>query len=207
MISKKAFSLVEMLVAVVILTLLIGVAIFSFKHQLIAISKTKKIAIDKAITFKQLKSSLESMTYYVVNVYDTLNQPMKDLNYYFKGTKKEVMYITQSPLFSTEDSVVQLKCDDEKLLYKEEKLYGRIDFLRPSLLEDSRELIMYNDLSKCEIQYYINNEKKDNLQNILPDAVEVKIELNNESNDIYVKVKNDNNTSIDYVYFVLYGEE
>ncbi len=205
--AKSAFSLVEMLVALVLVTLLIGVAIFSFKYQLMAIHKIKKVGVSAVIKYAQLRSSLESVKHYVVDDYDMLNQPMKNLHYYFKGTKKEINYITENPLFSNDIAVVRLKCEEDTLLYKEEKLYGNIDFLRPQLLEESRAMILYKNLDMCEFRYFIDKREYQEVLDIVPNAVSIKMNYKENTQEMYINIHSDNNRSKYYVYDAVYPNE
>ena len=196
---RAAFSLVEMLVAVLLLTLLIGVAIFAFKYQLIAIHKTKKVGINKVLVYNQLQSVLESISYYIVDDYDMLNKPMKNLHPYFQATKDEINFITTNPLFSKNIAIAKLSCKDDTLLYKEEKLYGDIDFLRPQLKEDSPERIFYKGIKNCAFHYeYIYT---------IPSTVAISFEKNDKKVEYYFHVQSDYNQSKGIIDDAIYPVE
>jgi len=205
--NRYAFSLVEMLVAVILVSLLIGVAIFSFKYQLISIQKTKKIGLNKVIHYNQLRTSIESIKYYVVDDYDMLNYPMKNLHVFFKGNKKEMTYITENPSFSKEIAVAKLSCIDGNLVYQEEPLYGRMDFLRPSLLIDSRKQIFYKNLDKCEFGYKINKINTEKVEDEIPSLININLNYEDNIENIYVSVKSDYNQSIILIDSVMYSYE
>lgn len=202
--SKTAFSLVEMLIALILISLLIGLAVFSFKHQLLIIQKTKKTGINKVLVYNQLRSSIQSMKYYVVDDYDILNNQMKNLHFYFSGTKTEMNYITISPLFSDDIAVVELLCNGNELVYKEEPLYDNIDFLRPHVLEESREISIYKNLDKCEFEYFYGENKFEILNNIVPTTVVLNIISQDIYDPLYINVKSDYNTSLGIIKDALY---
>ena len=201
---KKAFTLVEMLVAVVLLSLLIGVALFSMRLQLITISKVKLHGINQVLKYNQLKTPVESMKYYAVQEYDMLNRPIKyKWHYFFAGDHKKISFISQNPIFVEADALVELQCFDDKLIYKEEPLYKRIDFLRPEFLKDSKSYILYKDLKKCEILYKRRNgEIKDKFSNELPSAVIFKL----DKKEFFIKVENDYNRTIKDIFNRIYDE-
>lgn len=205
--NREAFSLVEMLIAVILITLLIGLAIFGLKYQLMAIHKTKKIGINKVIKYNQLISSIESMKYYIVDDYDTLNYPMKNLHPYFNGTSSEISFITENPLFSRDIVLVQLKCEENKLLYREEKLYENMDFLRPQLKEQIPEKTFYKDLDKCSFRYILQNKEYEILQDKIPSSVIINLYKNNDINKIYINIKSDYNQSVRIINNAVYPVE
>lgn len=204
--QRSAFSLIEMLVAVVLISLLIGVAIFAFKYQFMAIGKTQKIGLDKVLKYNQLRDSLQSIMYYVVDDYDILNNPMKNLHYYFDGKKESLSYITTNPLFSQATSVVKLQCSGAKLLYKEEKLYGPINFLRPNLLEDSRRIILFDNLETCTFNYLLYDRVEQEVRDNIPTAIILHLTTNKVEHEIYVNVKSDDNRSKYTIYDALYSD-
>lgn len=205
--TKTAFTLIEMLIAVILISLLIGLAIFSFKHQLLIIQKIQKVGINKILAYNELRSSLQSMKYYVVDDYDILNYPMKNLHLYFSGTQTEVNYITTNPLFSNDIAVVKLFCDSNQLKYQEEPLYGNINFLKPAVLENSKQISIYRELEKCEFEYFYGEKKFESLENKIPTTVVLNIKSQNIHDALYIDVKSDYNTSLGMVRNAIYPIE
>ena len=205
---KKGFTLLEMLVAIVLITLLIGVAIFSFRMQLLTIHKTKTEAINDVLKYNQIKSALESIKYYVVQEYDMLNKPIRKLDYFFHGSEKEALFITNNPIYSEKVSLVQLTCKNKKLIYKEEPLYGYMNYLQPSFSpEKSHQLDIYSGLEKCEF-YYVNMQGSlvRQLSNKIPKEIYLKIKKNKKDISIYSKVQEDNNQTAARIYDAIYEE-
>ena len=205
---KKGFTLVEMLVAIVLITLLIGVAIFSFRMQLLTVHKTKTQAINDVLKYNQIKSALESIKYYVVQEYDMLHRPIKKFDYFFYGNSKQALFITNNPIYSDKLSLTQLTCKNGTLIYKEELLYKYIDFLQPSFSSSRfHKLIIYKDLQKCEF-YYINENKAlaRNISNKIPKEIYLKLQKNKKDISIYSKIQEDNNLTAARIYDDLYEE-
>lgn len=197
----------EMLIAVILISLLIGVAMFSFKHLLLTMKRTDFTGINKVLKFNQLRTSIQSIKYYVVDDYDILNDPMKNLHHYFNGTKSTMKYITKSPLFSKDIALVKLSCLDNKLVYQEEPLYERIDFLKPAVLKNSRKVTIYNNLKICEFNYFIKNKKFEMLINQVPTNININIKNNKETLNIYTNIESDYNISRGVIYGAIYPDE
>ena len=195
-----------MLVAIVLITLLIGVAIFSFRMQLLTIHKTKTEAINDVLKYNQIKSALESIKFYVVQEYDILHQPIKKLDYFFHGSVKQTLFITNNPIYSDRVSLVQLTCKKDKLIYKEKPLYEYMNYLQPSFSPKKfHQLDIYNKLEKCEF-YYINEQGAlvRQISNKIPKEIYLKINKNKEDISIYSKVQEDDNQTVGRVYDAIY---
>ena len=205
---RAAFTLVELLVAVLLLTLLIGTALFAYRHILLHVKKTQTATIDRVLRFNQIRTTIESMQYYVIDYYDPLGNPMKKLHYFFMGNAKEFQYITSNSTFLKEPTLASFKCEDNKLYYTEEPFYSGRDLKRPKMGEDGKKKIYYNNLKRCNFKYITNNgEIKDTLQDTIPMVVGIYlIDSDNRLNSIYSIVKSDFNISKYYIDELLYDK-
>jgi prepilin-type N-terminal cleavage/methylation domain-containing protein len=205
---KKAFTLVEMLVAIILLTLLIGIAVFAFKLQLISIHKTKTQGIARVIEYLQLRATLESIKYYVVDDYDTLNRAMKLPHFFFQGDEKTMLFITTNPIYSDQDSLVRLECQEDKLIYTEEKLFASIDYLRPSFTQNQKTAVLYKDISDCIFYYYKEKVKLSKISNDIPTAIGIEFQDSYQQKfKSYTKLKQDNNNTLGKVKGVFFEDE
>ena len=206
--KKNGFTLVEMLVAIVLLSLLIGVAVFAFRMQLMNVQKLKTSGLDSVLHYTQLTSPIESMKYYVVQEYDLLGRPMRVMHYFFLGTSKSMRFITTNPNLSESDALVEFICTDKSLVYKEEPLFDRIDFLRPDFLEDSFTTVLYTDLKYCSFSFKnTNGEILTQLQDDLPRSVIIDLANDEYKKRFFVNVKSDDNLTKSRVYDAVYPAE
>lgn len=205
---RKAFTLLEMLIAMILITLLIGVAIFSFRMQLLTIGKTKTTAINDVLKYNQIKSALESIKYYAVREYDMLHQPIKKVYYFFRGDKKHAIFITNNPIFTDKVSLVELSCRNHSLIYKGEPLYGNMNYLQPSFTpKNYHKLKIYSNLDKCEF-YYINNQEVlvRQMANKIPKEIYLRMIKNKKDISIYSQIKEDDNLTASRIYNAIYKQ-
>ncbi|CAA6813812.1 MAG: Unknown protein [uncultured Sulfurovum sp.] len=204
---RKGFTLVELLVAVVLLTLLIGTALFSYRQVLLNISKAQTSTFYEVLKVHQIRTSIESMQYYVVDNYNQFNQPMKQLHHFFKGNSHSFSYISLNPNFSTLPSLSQFECKDKQLIYKEEPLYHHMDVNKPDFLEEARSVVYWDELLSCKFNFFIAKERLERLENELPFAIEIElIDANEKEQSIFTTIKSDYNISDTEIYGVLYDE-
>lgn len=197
--ARRAFTLLEMLIAVLLLTLLVATAVYSFRFVLLNLSKQQFSGINRLLEYTQLRGSIASMRYYVVDNYDSFSNPMNQLHYFFKGNPKQMVYITQNPVFSNSTAVAKVECKDKKLLYTEEPLYRRIDFTQPKVLKDSSQKVLFSKLLNCEFIYHKNRQTQSQLEETLPDSVEFKLTTKKGALNFYVNIQTDFNVTKAYI--------
>lgn len=207
---KRAFTLVEMLVAIVLISLLIGVAVFSFRLQLMSVQKTKTEGLNAVLKYNQIKSAFESIKYYVVQEFDALGRPMRQFDDFFSGDEKHALFITNNPVYSDKVSLVELSCSEGELVYKEQPLYSKyMNYLRPSFTQDHfRTLKIYKDLSRCEF-YYIDLHEvlMRNMTKKIPKEIYLRLEQKGKDISIYSKINEDDNLTAARIYDAVYGQE
>lgn len=205
---KKAFTLVELLVAVVLLTLLIGTALFSYRQVLLNITKAQTSTFNEILKVHQLRTSIESMQHYVVDEYNQFNQPMKKLHIFFEGDEDGFRFITLNPTLSNIPSLSSFECKDNSLIYKEEPLYGRIDVRKPDFLEDSPFEVYWKDITACKFEYEHYRGTINRLKDSLPLALKIsfKEQDNEKEHLIFTTIKSDYNISYADIYGLLYDE-
>ncbi|HHD81697.1 MAG TPA: hypothetical protein ENK94_00725 [Campylobacterales bacterium] len=205
---RKAFTLVELLLAVVLLTLLIGTALFSYRQVLLNITKTQKSSFNEVLKFHQIRTSIESMQHYVVDEVNQFNQPMKKLHVFFKGREHAFEFISLNPTLSTLPSLSSFECKDNALIYKEEPLYKRIDVNQPDFLEDTPFIRYWHDLDACQFKYYNQKGQSfETFENKLPTAIEIALRDEDEAEKmIFTTIKSDYNISYADMYELLYAE-
>jgi len=204
---RKAFTLVELLVAVVLLTLLIGTALFSYRQVLLNITKAEKSTFNEILKIHQIRSSIESMQYYVVDNYNQFNQPMKQLHHFFKGNDHSFSYISLNPNFSTLPSLSQFDCKENQLVYTEEPLYGRVDLNRPEFSEVSQSVVYRDDLLSCKFSFFLFEKSLERLANEIPFAIQIDLmDANEKEESIFTTIKSDYNISDTEIHGVLYDE-
>ena len=204
---RKAFTLVELLVAVVLLTLLIGTAMFSYRQVLLNITKAQKSTFNEILKVHQIRTSIASMQHYVVDDYNQFNQPMKKLHDFFLGNEHYVKYISLNPSLSNIPSLSSLECKDNSLVYKEEPLYKRIDVNRPDFLEDTPSVVYWKDIESCRFEYILEDKLLTALENKLPTAIKIDfIDSNEKEHTLFTNIQSDYNISSAYIYELLYAE-
>ena len=187
-----------MLVATVLLSLLIGVAVFSFRVQLISIKKSKARGISEAIKVAQIRLVIESMKHYAIRDYSILNLPIEgSWHYYFLGDETAMSFITTNPILANSDSLAKLSCEDNSLVYYEEPLFSdNLNYLRPKFSSKRWHYVIFKDLKECSFSYFdIKKREYQELKNRLPRLVKINLKKDYPLNQIVAIHSDDNLTA------------
>jgi prepilin-type N-terminal cleavage/methylation domain-containing protein len=204
---KKAFTLVELLVAVILLTLLIGTALFSYRQVLLNITKAQTSTFNEVLKVHQIRTSIESMQHYVVDDYNQFNQPMKKLHSFFLGNQHYFKYISLNPTLSKIPSLSSFECKNNSLLYREEPLYKRIDVNRPEFLEDTPFVVYWQDIHSCQFEYTFQAKVLNTLKDKIPTAIKIDfIDANEKEHTFFTNIQSDYNITSVEIYGLLYAE-
>jgi len=148
---KKAFTLVEVLITVLLLTLLMATAMFSFRFFIKRVDSLDISLPRDAMSYEYLNHSIYGIYFYPVK--EVQNYKKIDL-YFFKHTKDSFTYITTTPIYYDKIAVAQVKYEDNKLYYYESKLYTKEqDYKNPRILNNSYKKLLKKNIEKFEIHY------------------------------------------------------
>ena len=198
--NRKAFTLIELLVTIVLFSLLLMTALYSFRFVSINIRHINNTNPQKAINFDLLRNVISSMYYYVAT-----DENQKNINkkfyYFFNGNDKECFFITMSPLFSQNLSMVHIYYKDSKLWYEEGKLFKRgVDYLNLSNIPLNKGFILFDDIKNIKISYITNGKREDKLLRKIPNMVEMTIYKQQTLQEKYFfTVKSDNYKNLSIV--------
>jgi len=209
-IQRNAFTLVEMLVVIVLLTMLIATAVFAYKNMIIHVKQTKRENFNTLYSYHYLRSSISAMNYYVVEsekrfgFQETLES---DFYYFFKGTTDQCTYISKSPLFSEAISVISLRCEENELRYYESLLYGPQDYKDPHILDNAKTKVLYRDLSSCQFLYTTKESTHAELHNKIPLGIQINIQKNEIAHEYYFKIKSNRIKTNIWISSEIFDEE
>lgn len=171
---RRGFSLVEMLVALVLISMLMSLGLLAYKQQLSVMKKFQTKGIERVLNFHQLRSLINSMFFYVVTDYDRFGNNMELFHQFFKGNAQEMTFITQNSLYFDGLCVARLACVEDKLIYQESKLYSpHNNYLEPAIVEGFYEKEFFHDLSECRFSYEAKERFVEELEDRLPLSVEL----------------------------------
>ena len=194
--KKKAFTLIELLVTIVLFSLLLMTALYSFRFISLNIKNINNTNPQKAINYDLVRNVIGSLYYYVA--VDKKEMALNKRTYhYFEGKEKECFFITMSPLYSTGLAMVHLKYEDSKLWYEEGKLFTKgVDYMSLNNIPLSHKFIILDNIKDVVFSYRVGQKNRQNISRHIPEMISLKIEEEQKKKRYIFKIKSNNYKNI-----------
>ena len=134
---KKSFSLVEVLITIMILSLLISTSMFSIKYFIKSLDSFSMSLPYDAINYEKLSKSLKGTYYYVVFKKNELG--IKKAKNFYHAKSNSLLFITSNPMHYKSISVAKLYVKNNNLIYEESELFIKEqNYLKPKILNKNK---------------------------------------------------------------------
>lgn len=167
--NHLAFTLIEVLVTLAISSMILLMGTLSMKFMVTSLSKnTSTLPLD-GIIYTQIRSVVASTFPYVVYSKKTFEPNRYDYHLFYEGDDKKVLFITESPLFTSRPSIVELSLVNKQLIYKESLLYDpSADYLTPAIATGTHTLILMDNLDDAAWSYETNQTSSTKISGEIP---------------------------------------
>jgi len=153
-VNRPAFSLIEVLVAMVIVSLITTTGMFAFKLALNQINRQSSLTFEEPMRFTQIKNLFNATYFYVVEEKDKFNPMEFKYEYLFNKTDNEITFVSDGPIYSKRLSLVSLKIKDDSLFYMETPIYDKKqDYKKPFISEDAQEYKLLKNIKNAKFKY------------------------------------------------------
>jgi prepilin-type N-terminal cleavage/methylation domain-containing protein len=194
-VRRAAFTLIELLVTIVLFTLLLATALYSFRFASLDIRNINNTNPQKAMHYNKLRDAISSIYPYVH--YNKKEQNIYLAYYYFfEGKEKECYFITKSGFFYQGLVLSHLYYKDGSLWYEEGEIFkDGVDYSNLKEIPLKKKILLEHDLSNLFFVYVgIESSSKELLKEI-PTLVQIVFEKN-KKNRVYSFDIHTNNNSI-----------
>ncbi len=177
--NRSGFSLVEVLVAMVIVTLITTTGMFSFKLAMDQVDRQSTLTFDEPMRFSQLMNLFNATYFYVLEKRDEFFPERFEYNYLFERGDKEITFVSDAPIYSNKLSLVNLKIEDERLIYKETPVYdSKQNYKEPVFAEEVDEYTVLNSIKNAKFTYEEAIDLPKDLKSKIPKLVILEFEKN-----------------------------
>jgi prepilin-type N-terminal cleavage/methylation domain-containing protein len=190
--NKNGFTLIELLVTIVLFSLLLATALYSFRFISINIRNINNTNPKKAINYDLLRGAFNSVYYYIDSNSDEIDID-KRLYFYFYGETNKCRFITKSSIFYNRIVIAELSYKDKELWYKESKIFDKkIDYKHLDKIKMDKKFLVLSNIEELKFRYTFNSNESDYLEKKIPNfvAIEFKSNLKDYSYLFYIKSEN-----------------
>ena len=189
---EKAFTLVELLVTIILFSLLLVVALYSFRFASLDIKNVNNTNPKEAIYYSKLRDAISSI-YPYVDVDIKEKDKYKAVHYFFKGQKNECFFITSSGLFFQELVLSHLYFDDKRLWYEEGIIFDKnVDYKNLESISLTHRIMIADNLDKLSFSYVSSNQTVSKLKNILPTLITIEMFKGEDKKNYLFSISSDN---------------
>jgi len=188
--NQKAFTLIEMLISIVLMTLIVATMMFAFKYSINEFKRIDSLVPHKVLKYHQLSSLINGMFPYIIEVQKGFEKKRYEAYIYPKENSLE--FISKNPIYSDKISISKLECSDGNLKYYEKLLYSKdSNYLAPKIQESDFKDIFYKDMESCRFTYEINSNRNN------PSLITLQTSSNNKIREyVFAPVIDINNSLI-----------
>ena len=199
--KKEGFTLIELLVSIVLFSLLLATALYSFRFISINIRNINNTNPIKAIKYDLLRNVFSSIDYYIDSNSNEIDID-KRLYFYFYGDKKHCRFITKSSVFYNEIVIAELYYKDKELWYKESKIFDKkIDYKNLDKIKMDKKVLILSNIEKFKFEYLFNNKKSNKLANDIPTLVTIYFKDKSKEYSYLFYIKSNNSESLEILKF------
>ena len=189
--NRYGFTLIELLIALMIFSIAIGLAAYSFRFYVHIIDKIIMPYPKEGVNFSKLRDAIESTFYFVGEKKNMLGK--KRFFFFFYGQEKEMKFITTKPILGHTLSVCRIYVKDDKLIWEEAPVYARDnDYKMPDITTHKKQIVLMKNISDFQLEYFKEGKKLFSyIKEQLPTLVAIHFTKDGRETTFFCKIKSD----------------
>lgn len=187
--TSDGFTLVELLVAITIFSLVVGMAMFSLRYSFAVVRQLDAPFADGTQKVSRMQDCISSMFNYVTPARDMFNN-RKDFATFFTGESGSMTFISKTPPSGRKLAVCRLSLDKGEVVLEEVPLYDdKTNYLSPSLeSKDKKSIVVATGITSLRLEYFKNGKTETTLKAALPTMVRIIMTADGKETEYYCRI-------------------
>ncbi|MEI6206354.1 MAG: prepilin-type N-terminal cleavage/methylation domain-containing protein [Desulfuromonadales bacterium] len=187
--NSDGFTLVELLVAITIFSLVVGMAMFSLRYSFTVVRHLDAPFAEETQRLSRMRDCICSMFNYVVPSRDIFNN-RKGFATFFTGEPESMIFISATPPSGRTLAVCRLSLVNGDLVLEEAPLYAdTTNYLSPSLESgDKKSTVIVAGVTSFRLEYLRNGKKESSLKAALPSLVRIVMAADGKESEYYCRI-------------------
>lgn len=177
--SSPGFTLIEMLVSIVLMSLMVSLSTVALRNMLISWKHLSVPYPVESVAYYRLQSAIHSYLPYVVTQSDGYNSRTNTFGYFFEGTVTAFRFISLSPLRGNRPVLIHVYLKEQQLFLSETVLYAKeSDFLKPAENETTTRTALFTGIKSLHCRYLNDGHSGRTTFKGYPRTIEISLEKN-----------------------------
>jgi prepilin-type N-terminal cleavage/methylation domain-containing protein len=187
--NSDGFTLVELLVAITIFSLIIGMAMFSLRYSFIIVRQLDAPFAEETQSLSRMRDCICSMFNYVTPSRDMFNNS-KGFSTFFSGEPESMTFISKTPPSGRNMAICRLSLVKGAVVLEEAPLYdGNSDYLSPSLeIGEKKSTVVVAGATSLRLEYLRKGKTESSLKSVIPSQVRIIIAADGKESEYYCRV-------------------
>lgn len=202
--KTRAFTLVELLVAIAIFSLLISIITFSFVQSGNIIKHLDFSYSDDFRKIERLRDSIGSIFFYVAQD-NKFGKAEEKFFKYFYGERDKLRYVTNLDFKGKKRLVLhEISQERNQIILKEEPIFsGNANYLNPEFTDNVKQYVLFKDVEDFVVNYFADGVEKTSIKENYPSLIYILVTQQGERYEYIFDVK-ENNSDIEQIYEEMY---
>ena len=171
--NRKAFTLIETLVAIALLSVVITIAAYSFRFSTEIVKFLTTPSLQEFENLSRLRDSLNSL-FFFLSEDEKIRDIEKKFSFFFNGNSHYLIFITTKPLVHKRDSLylLEVKFNNGKLEAKEYPVYDSlVNYKNPSIPSKVFSIILLPEIKNLNIEYLKDGKWQNRIKGQIPELI------------------------------------
>jgi prepilin-type N-terminal cleavage/methylation domain-containing protein len=189
---NRGFTLLELLVAITIFSLVVGMAMFSLRYSFGIFRHLDAPFAEATQRSSRLRDCLSSTFNYICVTTDQFNMK-KSFSTYFYGERDRVSFVSTRPLAVKGLALCRITLRDRDVVLEEAPIYtpGN-DYLKPTLESPQKqETVLYANVTGLNFEYFQGDRKVTSLKEEIPSLVRMELTDDNGPREFFYRITTD----------------
>ena len=198
---RLGFTLIELLVTIVLFSLLLATSLYSFRFVSLNIRNINNTNPKMAMNYNILRDSIGSIYPYIDTEIEEKDFS-KRFNFYFNANKQKCRFISTTGIFYKGLTLIELSIEENKLLYKEGKIFDKkIDYRYLNKIVLNKSIKLFSEIKDASFSFLNKGKVTSTYLHKLPEFIFLHFVQNKRNYDYKFKIKAHNKLRLEKIIF------
>ncbi|GAM08227.1 hypothetical protein OR1_00498 [Geobacter sp. OR-1] len=190
--KPNGFTLVELLVAITIFSLVVGMAMFSLRFSFGIFRHLNAPFAEETRLNSTLRDCIASTNVYLAERHDMFNRDKKFYIYYY-GEPEQLTFVSSKPISGSDYALCRIALRNGAVVIDEIPLYADdSDYLSPSMATGKKSTtVIFPEAKGMRLEYVAESKPQATMKETLPSLVKMSVTRERGTQEFYYRIPAD----------------